>query len=155
MIYDITCTVFMTSLPLYLKWHPPHLCHHNDSIGGLRQTVCMTSHPPYICHLIPLYTTWYPLVMTSHHCSYHITSTAFMTSHTLYMTSHTWKYKTYICHLTHYIEHYIHCICVIKPRISLIPHPLPVWHRRHSTCTIIFSMHAITTNVYDIIPLCV
>ena len=51
-IYDITCTVFMTSLPGYLKWRPPYLCHHNDFIDGLRPTVCMTSHAPYVCHLI-------------------------------------------------------------------------------------------------------
>ena len=27
-IYDITCTVYMTSPPLYLKCLPPYLCHH-------------------------------------------------------------------------------------------------------------------------------
>ena len=43
--YDIMCTVFMTSPSLYLKWHLPYLCHHNDSFDGLTPTVCMTSHP--------------------------------------------------------------------------------------------------------------
>ena len=47
-IYDITCSVFITSPSLYLKWHLPYLCH--DSIDGLRPTVCMTSHPLYVCH---------------------------------------------------------------------------------------------------------
>ena len=47
-IYVITCTVFITSPSLYLKWPLPYLCH--DSIDGLRQTVCMTSHPLYVCH---------------------------------------------------------------------------------------------------------
>ena len=49
-IYDITCTVFIPSHSVYLKWRLPYLCHHNDSIVGLRPTVCMTSHPLYVCH---------------------------------------------------------------------------------------------------------
>ena len=65
---------------------------------------------------------------SSHHCTNHITSTAFMTSHTLYMTPHTWEHKRYICHLTLCIWHYIHCICVIKPSVSIVLHPLAVWH---------------------------
>ena len=51
-----------------------------------------------------------------------------MTSHTLYMISHTWKCKNYMCHPTLYIWHYIHCICVIKPSVSIVLHPLSVWH---------------------------
>ena len=51
-----------------------------------------------------------------------------MTSHTLYMASHTWKHKSYICHLKFYIWHYIHCICVIKPRVSIAFNPLCVCH---------------------------
>ena len=52
-MYEITCPVFMTSLPIYLQRHPPNLCHHNDSIDRLRPTVCMTSRPLYLCHLMP------------------------------------------------------------------------------------------------------
>ena len=89
-IYDITCTVFITSPSLYFKWPLPYLCHHNDSIYGLRTTVCMSSHPLYVCHRLHS-TQRYIHSMTSHHCIHHITSTAFMTSHTLYMTSHTWQ----------------------------------------------------------------
>ena len=48
--------------------------------------------------------------------------------HTPYMISHTWQHKSYICHLTLYIWHYIHCICVIKPSVSIVLHPLAVWH---------------------------
>ena len=51
-----------------------------------------------------------------------------MISHTLYTTSHTWKHKSYICHLTLYIWHYIHCICVIKLRVSIAFYPLYVCH---------------------------
>ena len=73
--------------------------------------------------------------------------------HTLYMTSHTWQHNRYICHLTHYIWHYIHCICVIKLSVSIIPPPLPVWHNKHSMYYIIFSMHDIRWTLYDITPL--
>ena len=51
-IYDFTCTVLMTSLLLYLTVHPLYLCHHNYSIYDLWQTVCMTSHPLYVWHLM-------------------------------------------------------------------------------------------------------
>ena len=51
-----------------------------------------------------------------------------MASHTLYMTIHTWQNKRYICHLTHYIWHYIHCNCVMKPRVSITFYPLSVCH---------------------------
>ena len=32
-MYDITCTVFMKSLPLYLTQHPLHLCHQEQCIN--------------------------------------------------------------------------------------------------------------------------
>ena len=51
-IYDITCTVFMSSLPRYLTLHPQYLCPHNPSKYDLWTTVCMTSHPLYIWHLM-------------------------------------------------------------------------------------------------------
>ena len=51
-IYDITGTVFVTSLTEYLALHALHLCHHNHSIYDLCPTVCMISHPLYIWHLI-------------------------------------------------------------------------------------------------------
>ena len=55
-IYDITCTVFMKSFPLYLTLHPLYLCHHNHAIDDLRPTVSVTWHPLYIWHL--LHSTW-------------------------------------------------------------------------------------------------
>ena len=51
-IYDITCTVFMSSLPRYLTLHPQYLCPHNPTKYDLWTTVCMTSHPLYIWHLM-------------------------------------------------------------------------------------------------------
>ena len=51
-IYDITCTVFMSSLPRYLTLHPQYLCPHNPSTYDLWKSVCMTSHPLYIWHIM-------------------------------------------------------------------------------------------------------
>ena len=51
-IYDITCTVFMSSLPRYLTLNPQYLCPHNPSTYDLWTTVCMTSHPLYIWHIM-------------------------------------------------------------------------------------------------------
>ena len=126
-IYDITCTVFMTSLPRYLTLHPQFLCPHNSSRYDLWTTVCITSQPLYIWHLLH-HTYRHIHSLSSHHCRNHITSTAFMTSHSLYTTSHTWQHKSSICHLTLYIWHYIQCIWVIKPSVSIELHPLSVWH---------------------------
>ena len=50
--YDITCTVFMSSLPRYLTLHPQYLFPHNPSKYDLWTTVCMRSHPLYIWHLM-------------------------------------------------------------------------------------------------------
>ena len=44
-IDDITCVVFMSSLPRYLTLHPEYLSPHNHSKYDLWTTVCMTSHP--------------------------------------------------------------------------------------------------------------
>ena len=144
-VHDITPNISAKASTESVSSQRLHWWSHTNFMYDITPTLPM---PPYA-----LYTTSHPLFMTSHHCNYHITTTAFRTSHTLYMTSQTWQYKHSICHLTHYIEHYIHCICVIKPRVSIIPHPLSVWHHTHYTCDIILSMHAITTTVYDIIPL--
>ena len=51
-IYDITCTVFMSSLPRYLTLHPQYLYPDNPSTYDLWTTVCMTSHPLYIWHIM-------------------------------------------------------------------------------------------------------
>ena len=51
-IYDITGTVFMSPVPRYLTLHPQYLCPHNPSTYDLWTTVCMTSHPLYIWHLM-------------------------------------------------------------------------------------------------------
>ena len=68
---DVTLNVFLTLHTMYQffekKW-----------MYVITASICMT---PYALHM-----TSHPLFMTSHHCSYHITSTALRISHTKYMT---------------------------------------------------------------------
>ena len=47
-----------------------------------------------------------------------------MTSNILHTPSHTWQHRSYICHLTLYIWYFIHCLCVIKPSVSIVLHTL-------------------------------
>ena len=60
-IYDISCTVFMSSFPRYLTLHPLYLCHHNPSTYDLWKIVCMTTHPLLYDILCTIYITSYPL----------------------------------------------------------------------------------------------
>ena len=82
-------------LSVFLTLHKMYQFYEKKWMYVITASICMT---PYSLHMIS-----HPLFMTSYHCSYHIASTAFMTSHTLYMTSCKWQYKCYICHLTHYV----------------------------------------------------
>ena len=140
-IYDITCTVFMTSLPLYLKWHPLYLCHHNDSIGGLRPTVCMTSHPPYLCHLLHctqchIHSLWLHKIVVTHnlHCIHdiihpiyditHMTiQTLYLPSDPLYLTLH----PLYLCCQTQGMKY-------TTPTLCITSHTLYVWHYIQYAC---------------------
>ena len=87
-IYEITCPVFMTSLTLYLQWHPPYLCNHNDSMDGLRISVCMTSHPLYVgdlmhstqCHI---HSVWLHIIVVI----------SFQQLHSGHHTPYIWHHK--------------------------------------------------------------
>ena len=86
-------TVLTTSKPLYMKPHPvrtatytlykrhhsQYLCPHTQSIDNITTTLCMTSHSPYVWHLLP-YTNHHILIL------WHQTS-MFMSSQPLYLTS--------------------------------------------------------------------
>ena len=88
-IYEIKCNVCRISPPLYLKWHPPYLCHHNDSIDGLWTTLSVTSHPLYVCQL--MHST------QPHIHSLSLQTIVFITLHPL----HSWHHTPYIWHHTH------------------------------------------------------
>ena len=87
-IYDITYTVFMTSLPLYLKWHLPYLCHHSDycwSQTNFMFDITSTLRMPSYA----LYTTSKPLLW--------LHTIVLITLHPL----HPWHHTPYIWHHRH------------------------------------------------------
>ena len=102
-IYDIICTVFMKSFPLYLTLHPLYMCHHNHSIDDLRPTVSVASHPLYVWHLM-------------HYTERHIHS---LWLHTIVVITlhplHSWHHTHYIWQHTH---HNTNVISAISPTIS-------------------------------------
>ena len=122
----------MTSSPLYLKWHPPYLCHHNDSINGLTRTVFMTSHPLYVCPL-----------MHSTKCHIHslwLDSIVDITIHPL----HSWHHTPYIWHHT---QGNTNVISAIWPTISnttstVSVSSIPGYHLHHT-----HSLYDITHNI--------
>ena len=140
-------TLFMTSHALYL-WHHSHYmwnCIH--PICVITTTLLMISDQLYVWHHTHF---MYDILCTVHNVTSTLFDfTLFIPLHPLHLditmyTSDTWQNKCYICNLTHYIWHYFHCICVIKPRVSIIPHPLSEQHHTHYMYNIIFSMHGIT-----------
>ena len=154
-IYDITGTVFMSLLPRYLTLHPQYLCPPNPSKYVLLITVCMTSHPLYIWHLMH-HKKRHIHSLSSHHCRNHITSTAFMTLHTLYTTSHTKTQKLYLpshpLYLTlHplYLCHQTLCINCITPTLFMTLHTICM--TSHSVCMTSHE-HFMTSHqyIYDI-----
>ena len=118
-IHAITPTISSTAFTVSVSSQPLYVWSLNICIYHITPSLYMTSYAPYIRHIHSL---------SSQHCSNHIISTAFMTSNTLYTPSHTWQHRSYICHLTLYISHFIHCLCVIKPSVSIVLHTLSVWH---------------------------
>ena len=101
-MYDITCIVFLTSLPLYLTLHPLYLFHQDQCINYATPTLCMTSHTLYVwqhsqyawhnmntlgrhtCIVITSHTVY----LWHHNHIYDINATAFMKTQQLYLTSH-------------------------------------------------------------------
>ena len=101
-IYDITCTLFMTSHALYMT------CH----------LLCMISHSLYVWHhTLPvsqtslLYMASHTVLWQHNHC---------VPSQPLCLTSH----PLYLCHL-------IQCIYFIIPSVCMTSQPLCVWHHMH------------------------
>ena len=151
-IYDITCTVFMISLPLYLTLHPLYMCHHKHTIDDLRPAVYMISHPLYVCHLMQyrkrdIHSLWPHLIVD-------------ITLHILHSRHHT----HYIWHHTHDNTHVISAISpptsdtisnvsVSSNPVYQLNHTHSVWHHMNYIYDNIFSMHGITWTLYDIIPI--
>ena len=165
-VHDITPTISEMASTVSVSSQRLHWWSQTNCIYDIPPTLCMSSYA--------LYTTSYPLFMFSHHCSYHITSTAFTTSHPLYMTSHT-------CYLWHHIHsnydtsptmfvtlnsvyktshmmnewkqneciwHDTQCICVIKPTSLMTSQPMYEWNRTHCMHDNIGTLYDITSTLF-------
>ena len=152
-MHDITCTVFMTSLPLYLTLHPLYRCLQTQCISYTTPTLCMTSHT---------------LCMTS--------QSVCMTSHEHFMTSYLYRYDITSIYLWHHIQYiWYHPCCFhentatmldisptifdIRVSVSVLSQPI-YWchdnnygsHHTWHTYDIINTPHLITFTLCDINP---
>ena len=135
--YDITSTLFLTSLPLYTTWLTLYLWHHI-------QYACYHN---CLWHYTPLHTTSH-LVYLWHHiqyvCYHH---TAFMTTQKLYLISHPPYLTSQPLYLCHHTDGTHICIDVSPYRRH---HNKCVRHHTWHTCHIIPNLNPITFTVYDI-----
>ena len=105
----------MTSQPLYMKPHPVwgqhiHLaCDITATIWVITATVQTTSHPLFLWH--------HP----RHVCDI-VCIIQYITFSLFDLKPPFWG------HHTHYIRNRVHCVCVIKPTLSMISKPLYVWY---------------------------
>ena len=153
-IFDMVSTVPVSSHPLFCWYHTnciyeitSTIIHNIISIVYMTATVSVWSNP---------LVWWYHTL-----CMYDITPTICITSYSLYKGSHP-HFMTSI-HMLHDIicavfmtslplYRTLRPLCVIKARVSIIPHQLSVWH--HTLYyDITFSMHDITWALYDITPI--
>ena len=139
--YDITCTVFMSSLPRYLTLHPQYLCPHNPSKYDLWTTVCMTSLPLYIWHIctthIVISTLWiHTIVVTTLH-----------PLHSLYHTDYLW-YHTH--DNTKVLPAISPSIFDTTSNVSVSSNPMYHLYFTHSLYDITHYMYDITFSMHDI-----
>ena len=130
-MYDITCIVFLTSLPLYLTLHPLYLCHQDQCISYTTPTLYMTLHTLYVWYNSQyawhhMNTLWHHtrIGMTSHTVSLwplnhisDINTTAFMKTKQLYLTSH----PLYLTSQPLYLCCNTRCIDAITTIMEIIP----------------------------------
>ena len=125
------------------RWHTPQ--YRRSALLMTSQQVCKSSHLAHVSH-------------HTQYKSHHIHSlwhqwSCFMTPQTLY----SWHQTPYIWDHTHGNTNIISAILHLchQNRVSIIAQLLSVWYHIDNMCDFLLSMHAITTTLYDIIPLCV
>ena len=117
----------------YTWYHSYCICVVTPSLWVASKQLWMSSHFSNIWH--HTYSTSYHI-----HTLWH-QSSVFMTSQTLhdirspiYDITHMTTQTLYL-HLTHDIWHYNHSVCVIKPSVSILPHPLSLYDITHYIMT--------------------
>ena len=158
-IYDIICTtedvlsplshqatIFMTSRPLQ-AWHHTSSIRHCTHCIFVITTSPLISHPllyditPTICVIsYALYKTSYPLLMSSHYCTYDSTTLT-------YETTSSMQFNRCTIHVTSQS-----LVCVITPSVLRASHPLFVWHHTRHRYSIFCTIEDITCSLYEIKP---
>ena len=124
----------MMSHPLQKGQHSPCIRHRIHCIYVI--TLFPPTYRPLECDVTPtfcvtsyeLYITSNPILMSSHYCTYDITSSIYETT-----SSMRTKYTLNLWHHSHYLCHHTHCIDNIKPTLFITSHSPYVWQRLHYT----------------------
>ena len=132
-IHDITPTI--SQMPSTIS------VSSQDSIDVLRTTLCMISHPLYVCQLMHstqphIHSLWLQTIVVItlhplhswHHTPYighhtHAIQTLYLPSNPLYLTLH----PLYLCHQKQGINYTTKTLCMIS-------HRLYVWHHIQYAC---------------------
>ena len=135
-------TVFMMSHPLQALHHTPCIRYCTHCIFVIT-TSPQISHPllnditPTFCVIsYALYITSHPILLSSHYCTYDITTSIYET------TSSKATYTLHMIHHNHYMCPHIHCIDNITPTF--------VWHHTRHMCGIICPIQDITSSLHDL-----
>ena len=157
-MYDILCkaddnaptlshqtTVFMMSHPLQAWQHSPYIRHCNHCTYVITPSP-LTSHPllydntPTFCVTsYELYITSYPILMSSHYCTYGLTAPN-MKPHSV------WGQHIHLtCDITD-------TICLLTHTVYITPHPHFLWHHTSCKCGIVCSIQDITSSLFDLKP---
>ena len=136
-------TVFMMSHPLQAWHHTPCIRHCTHCIFVIT-TSPLISHPllnditPTFCVTsYVLYITSPPILLSSHYCTYDIT-TSIYEPYPVYKATYT----LYMRHHSQYLCPHTHCIDNITPTF--------VWHHTRHMCGIICPIQDITSSLYDL-----
>ena len=135
----------MTSHPLQAWHYTPCIRHHTNSIFvittsplisplwyDITPSICITS---YALHIIS-----YPLLMSSHYCTYD-------SRNLTYETTPSMQFKIYSIHMTSQS-----LFCVITHTVLRASHPLFVWYHTRHWYSIFCTVENITSSLYEIKP---
>ena len=158
-MYDIICTTeditstlshqatfFTTSHPLQAWHHTPCIWYRTNCIFVITTSpliihTLLYDNTPTICMIsYGLYITSYPLLMSSHYCTYDSTTLT-------YETTPSMQFKIYTIHVTSQS-----IVCVITPTVLWASHPLFVWHHTRHWYSIFCTIEDIASSFYEIKP---
>ena len=123
-IYDIICTIFITSHTLYMTSHL--LCMMSNSLCVLHDTMSIS--------------------MTSNTiCLWHI--------HFIWHHTHFYDNTKFVCLHSHYASLYIQCIFDITHNVPILWKQVNECHHSLCIYDTICTTHEITSTLYDITPL--